>query len=53
MPDQETLEKAYRRTRLLDLMGERIEDLRTEVEEEAAAEPLPADLAATDRRPLG
>ena len=45
VPDQETLEKAYRRTRLLDLMSERIEDLRTEVEEEAAAEPLPADLA--------
>ena len=45
VPDQETLEKAYRRTRLLSLMSERIEDLRTEVEEKAAAEPLPADLA--------
>jgi hypothetical protein len=45
VPDQETLEKACRRTRLRDLISERIEDSRTEVEEEAAAELLPADLA--------
>ena len=43
-PTDETLEHAYRRTRVHDLMDERIEGLQEEVEAEAQDEELPDDL---------
>ena len=45
IPDDETLEHAYRRIRVHDLMDNRIRALQEEVEAEAAAEPMPKDLA--------
>ena len=46
IPDDETLQQAYRRIRVHNLMDNRIRALQEEVEAEAAAEPMPKDLAS-------